>query len=84
MDKEKLNEMKGTIAGCRLGKALTWAIRLPKAVDTIVAAKTPAGRTIKTLIFGLGMAVPLGILVVALLFWHGTRISGRSLHAATS
>ena len=80
MDKEKLSEIKTTIAGSSLGKSIAWIMGLPKAVDTIRAAKTPTGRTVKTRLFGIGMAIPLGILVVALLFWHGSRISGRSLH----
>lgn len=80
MDGETLSEIKGMLARSRLGKALAWVIELPKAVDTIRAARTPTGRAVKTLIFGLSMAAPLGILVIALLFWHGSRISGRSLH----
>lgn len=59
---------------------MQWVRDLPKEFETIRAAKTPTGKIVKTLLFWLGMAVPLGILVVALLFWHGSRISGRSLH----
>jgi len=80
MDKEKLCEIKRTIANSGLGKIIRGAMELPRAVETIRAAKTPTGRAIKTLLFGLGMAAPLGILVVALLFWHGSRVCGRSLH----
>lgn len=80
MDREKLREIKRAIAGSSIGRAVRWALALPNAVETIRTAKTPAGRTVKTLLFGVGMTIPLGVLVVALLFWHGSRINGRSLH----
>ena len=81
MDKEKLSEIKKTIES-GLGKLMQQARDLPREFETIRAARTPTGRIVKTLLFWLSMPVPLGILVVALLFWHGSRISGRSLQPA--
>ena len=81
MDTEKSCETKRTsVVKDIFATGIRWAINLPKAVDTIRTANTPTGRTVKTLLFGLGMVIPLGILLVALLFWHGSRIGGRTLH----
>jgi hypothetical protein len=81
MNKDKLCEIKRkNVVKDSVVNWIRWAINLPKAVDTIRTARTPTGRIVKTLLFGLGMAIPLGILLVALLFWHGLKISGRTLH----
>ena len=80
MDREKSYEIASAITTGRIGKVIRWVTTLPAAVETIRAARTPAGRTVKTLLFGVAMAVPFGIFLVALLFWHGARVNGRSLH----
>lgn len=58
-----------------LGSYIIRIKQLPKATGTMFAARTPTGRSIKIFLFGLGVAFPLGILILALLFWHGIRIN---------
>ena len=48
--------------------------RRPLATGFIFAARTPLGRSVKVFLFGLGVILPLGSLIWALLFWHGNTI----------
>ena len=52
--------------------------------ETIRAARNAGRRTVKTLLFGVAMAVPFGIFLVALLFWHGASEREVAAPAATS
>ena len=49
--------------------------QFPKTTGTMFAAQTQTGRSIKIFLFGLGMAFPLGILILAPLFLHGRMIT---------
>jgi hypothetical protein len=51
-----------------------WIRRLPQATGLMFSARTSWGRSIKILLFGLGVALPLGSLIWALLFWHGNYV----------
>ena len=56
----------------------SWIRQLPKATESMFAARSSAGRTVKIFLFGVGVILPLGSLIWVLLFWHGTAIeSGR-------
>lgn len=55
----------------------SWVRQLPKATEFIFAARSRGGRSIKIFLFGIGVVLPLGSLIWALLFWHGNVI-GRS------
>jgi len=70
MEKQRVTEL-----GASLGHQLAWAKRLPQASGTILAARTPIGRSIKIFLFGVGMMLPLGIVIWGLLFWHGSRVT---------
>ena len=50
---------------------VVWARRMPDATDVMFAARSPWGRSIKIFLFGIGVLMPLGSLIWALLFWHG-------------
>ena len=45
--------------------------RLPQATESIFTARSPLGRSIKIFLFGVGVILPLGSLIWALLYWHG-------------
>ena len=64
-----------TELGATLGQQRAWAKQLSQASGTILAARTPIGRSIKVFLFGAGMMLPLGIIVWGLLFWHGSRVT---------
>ena len=57
---------------------LSWIRQLPSATETLFAARTPLGRYVKTLLFGVGVILPFGSLIWALLLIHGTRIRSDS------
>lgn len=62
-----------------------WFRRLPQATGLLFAARTPVGRSIKIALFGIGVVLPLGSLIWALLFWHGSMVrSNRLLSLAVS
>lgn len=48
-----------------------WVRRLPLATGTLFAARSPWGRSFKIFLFGVGVVLPLGSLIWALLYWHG-------------
>jgi hypothetical protein len=50
---------------------VSWMRKLPQATGLIFAARTSLGRSVKIFLFGLGVILPLGSLIWALLFWHG-------------
>lgn len=61
----------------------TWFRRLPQATGLLFAARTSAGRSLKIALFGIGVVLPLGSLIWALLFWHGSVLrSSRRLSLA--
>ena len=45
--------------------------RLPPATGLMFAARSPLGRSLKIVLFGVGVVLPLGSLIWLLLFWHG-------------
>lgn len=52
----------------------SWVRQLPKATEFMFAARSRAGRSVKIFLFGIGVFLPLGSLIWALLFWHGNAI----------
>jgi hypothetical protein len=54
-----------------LRRGALWFRRLPQATDVLFAARTPLERSLKIALFGVGIVLPLGSLIWALLFWHG-------------
>ncbi len=79
--------IKSTIAWLRVYGDLVR--RLPKATEFIFAARSPAGRSVKIFLFGVGVVLPLGSLIWMLLFWHGNALGrviggGRSLEPTPS
>jgi hypothetical protein len=51
-----------------------WMRQLPQATGMMFAARSSFGRSIKIGLFGIGVVLPLGSLIWALLFWHGNGI----------
>ena len=60
-----------------------WARRLPQETELLFAARSPFGRWAKIFFFGVGLILPLGSLIWALLYWHGKGI-GRPAFSGTS
>lgn len=60
-----------------------WVRQIPQATGLMFAARSPLGRSIKIFFFGVGVVLPLGSLIWALLFWHGNSI-GKDHAAAAS
>ena len=50
---------------------IIWIRGLPQATELMFAARTPSGRSVKMFLFGLGLVLPLGLMIWILLFWHG-------------
>ena len=50
---------------------ITWARRLPQATGIMFTARSRLGRSCKIILFAVGVVLPLGSLIWALLFWHG-------------
>ena len=50
---------------------ITWARRLPQATGIMFTARSRLGRSCKIILYGVGVVLPLGSLIWALLFWHG-------------
>jgi hypothetical protein len=48
-----------------------WVRRLPQATGLLFAARSPLERSIKVFLFGVGLVLPLGSILWALLLWHG-------------
>lgn len=44
------------------------------ATGLLFVARTRVGRWVKVLLFGVGVVLPLGSLIWALLYWHGNRL----------
>jgi hypothetical protein len=55
-----------------------WVRQLPKATKTMFMARSALGRSIKISLFGLGLLLPLGSIIWALLYLHGTRAQKRA------
>ncbi|MDP3540408.1 MAG: hypothetical protein Q8S26_17060 [Azonexus sp.] len=51
-----------------------WARQLPQATGMMFAARSPLGRSVKIGLFGIGVVLPLGSLIWAVLFWHGNGV----------
>lgn len=51
-----------------------WVRRLPQATGMMFAARSSLGRSVKIGLFGIGVVLPLGSLIWALLFWHGSGV----------
>lgn len=51
-----------------------WVRRLPQATGFMFAARSRWGRSVKVLLFAVGVVLPLGSLIWALLFWHGNAV----------
>jgi len=60
-----------TLPTAYLRDYITWARRLPQATGIMFAARSRLGRSCKIILFGVGVVLPLGSLIWALLFWHG-------------
>lgn len=53
-------------------------VKLPglyPASGFMFAARSPLGRSVKIFLFGLGVVLPLGSLIWALLLWHGSVVA---------
>jgi hypothetical protein len=51
-----------------------WVRQLPKATGMMFAARSSLGRSVKIGLFGVGVVLPLGSVIWALLFWHGNGV----------
>jgi len=51
-----------------------WVRQLPQATGMMFAARSSMGRSVKICLFGVGVVLPLGSLIWALLFWHGNGV----------
>lgn len=51
-----------------------WMRQLPQATRMMFAARSSLGRSVKIGLFGVGVVLPLGSLIWALLFWHGNGV----------
>jgi hypothetical protein len=54
-----------------------WMRQLPRATGMMFAARSSLGRSVKIGLFGVGVVLPLGSLIWALLFWHGNGVRRR-------
>ena len=61
---------------------ILWIRRLPQATGLMLTARTPFERSVKTFLFGLGLVLPLGLMIWILLFWHGKYL-GKCGHPVT-
>ena len=68
-----------TKAMAALHRYVYWVRRLPQLTGVLLAARTPQGRCVKTVLFGVGVVLPLGSLIWVLLFLHGNRVCGNPL-----
>lgn len=59
-----------------------WMRRLPQATGKMFAARSSLGRSVKIGLFGIGVVLPLGSLIWALLFWHGNGVLRRAVPVA--
>ena len=77
VDNPRLGELpamiRNTITALR-GYAL-WVRALPHASGMLFAARTSQGRSVKIFLFGIGVVLPLGSLIWAVLFWHGRGVT---------
>ena len=51
--------------------------QLPQATGMMFAAHSSWGRSVKMVLFGIGVVLPLGSLIWMLLFWHGNGVCKR-------
>jgi hypothetical protein len=65
-------------AGALLRGYAVWVRRLPQATGMMFAARSSWGRSLKIGLFGIGVVLPLGSLIWALLFWHGNGVRKRA------
>lgn len=61
----------------------SWMRRLPQATGMMFAARSSLGRSVKIGLFGVGVVLPLGSLIWALLFWHGNGVTRRVVPVAS-
>jgi hypothetical protein len=59
-----------------------WMRQLPQATGKMFAARSSLGRSVKIGLFGIGVVLPLGSLIWALLFWHGNGVLRRAVPVA--
>lgn len=60
-----------------------YAVKVPglaQGTEDMFAARSPMGRSIKVFLFSVGVVLPLGSLIWALLLWHGS-LAGRPVKA---
>ena len=62
----------------RLRKGGRVRVRLPQATTAMFVARSRSGRQIKVFLFGLGVLLPAGSLIWALLALHGNAV-GRAM-----
>jgi len=65
-------------AGALVRGYAVWVRRLPQATGMMFAAQSSWGRSVKIGLFGIGVVLPLGSLIWALLFWHGNGVRKRA------
>ncbi|MBP6188610.1 MAG: hypothetical protein KA435_00050 [Azonexus sp.] len=66
-------------AGALVRGYVVWVRRLPQANGMMFAAQSSWGRSVKIGLFGIGVVLPLGSLIWALLFWHGNGVRKRAV-----
>jgi hypothetical protein len=66
-------------AGALVRGYAVWVRRLPQATGMMFAAQSSWGRSVKIGLFGIGVVLPLGSLIWALLFWHGNGVVRRAV-----
>ena len=66
-------------AGALVRGYVVWVRRLPQATGMMFAAQSSWGRSLKIGLFGIGVVLPLGSLIWALLFWHGSGVRKRAV-----
>ncbi len=66
-------------AGALVRGYAVWVRRLPQATGMMFAAQSSWGRSLKIGLFGIGVVLPLGSLIWALLFWHGNGVRKRAV-----
>lgn len=58
-----------------------WDFRQSLATGAMFAAYSPLGRSLKIVLFVVGVILPLGSLIWAMLMWHGHRFGKKKTEA---
>jgi len=66
-------------AAAKVRAHAVWLRQLPQATGMMFAAQSSWGRSVKIGLFGIGVVLPLGSLIWALLFWHGNGVRKRAV-----